>query len=112
MITIDRISRVLPLFSAAFAIIYLVVEQNNWPLFTYHPRTGAWGWLHQTAAAANSPAMHWFGWIASSCLGAIGVSLAALPLTGRVVLPAWIGWAIPLAVMVIFAYLFRNFFLL
>ena len=107
----DTLTRVLPVFSAAFAIIYLVVEQNNWPLVTYHPRTGAWGWLHQPAAAANSPAMHWFGWLATSTVGATAVSLAALPLTRWREMPIWLGWAVPLAVMAAFAYLFRGFFL-
>lgn len=111
MSRIDSISRVFPVFAAAFAIIYLVVEQNNWPLFTYHPRTGDWGWLHQSARAANSPAMHWFGWIATSALAAGAVSLLTLPLTKLRELPIWIGWAVPLAVMVAFVYLFRSFFL-
>lgn len=111
MSRIDAFSRVVPVFSAAFAIIYLVVEQNNWPLVTYHPRAGHWGWLHQPAAAANSPAMHWYGWLATSSLGATVVSLAALPLTRSRSFPLWIGWAIPLAVLVLFVYLFRNFFL-
>ena len=44
-------------------------------------------------------------------LGATAVSLAALPLTRRLTPPVWIGWAIPLLVMVIFVYLLRSFFL-
>lgn len=106
----DGLARVLPVFSAAFAIIYLIVEQNNWPMFTYHPRTGVWGWLHQPAAAANSPAMHWFGWLATSTIGAGVACIAALPLTRGREVPLWIGWPIPLAVMIAFVYLFRSFF--
>lgn len=98
-------------FAVAFAIIYVVVEQNNWPLFTYHARTGQFGWLKQTALAPNNPAMHWFGWLATSAIGAALVSLAALPLTRARPLPTWPGWAVPLAVMVVFVYLFRAFFI-
>ena len=107
----ESIARVLPVFAAAFAVAYLVVEQNNWPLFTYHPRTGDWGWLHQAARAPNSPAMHWFGWLTSSFLVASAASALALPVTRRWQPPVWIGWAVPLAVMVAFVYLFRGFFL-
>ncbi len=107
----DSISRVFPIFAAAFALIYVVVEQNNLPLFTYHARTGQFGWLKQVALAPNNPAMHWFGWVATSLIGAAAVSLAALPATKGREPPAWIGWAIPLAVMVVFVYLFRSFFL-
>ena len=39
------------------------------------------------------------------------LSLLALPLTRRWSPPAWIGWAVPLAVMAIFVYLLRSFFL-
>lgn len=104
-------ARVAPVFAAAFALIYVVVEQNNWPLFTYHARTVEFELFKQVAKAPNNPAMHWFGWIGTSLLGAGAVSLAAMPLLRDRELPAWIGWAIPLAVMVVFVYLFRGFFI-
>jgi hypothetical protein len=55
--------------------------------------------------------MYWYGWIATSLIGAAAISLAALPLTARYRPPAWMGWAIPLAVMVLFVYFLRVFFL-
>ena len=54
--TID-VTRVFPIFAAAFAIIYVVVEQMNLPLFTYHARTVEFGWLRQ-AALCKDPAQH------------------------------------------------------
>ncbi len=105
------ITRVFPIFAAAFAIIYVVAEQMNLPLFTYHARTMEFGWLRQAPLAPNNPAMYWFGWNFTSAIGAAVVSLAALPLTRDREPPAWIGWAIPLVVMVVFVYLFRNFFI-
>lgn len=106
-------TRVFPIFAAAFALAYLVVEQQNWALFTYHPRTNEWDWLTRLSRGEprTHPAMHWYGWIGTSFVAATAISLAALPLTRNRELPAWIGWAIPLAVMVIFVYLFRNWFL-
>jgi hypothetical protein len=101
--------RVIPIFTAAFALVYVFAVEQNWALFTYHPRTGAFEWL--TKPAVNGPAMHWFGWIGTSALAATAISLAALPLTRRWAPPVWIGWAIPLAVMITFLYLLRSFFL-
>lgn len=101
--------RVIPIFAAAFALVYVVSVEANWALFTYHPRTGEFEWLTRPAKAG--PAMHWFGWIGTATLAASAISLAALPLTRRWAPPVWIGWAIPLAVMVTFLYLLRSFFL-
>lgn len=107
----ESYTRVFPIFAAAFAVIYLLAEQNNWALLTYHPRVGDWEFLVKPARDARSPAMYWYGWLVTSFLGASAVSLAALPLTkGRGSL-VFLGWAIPLAVMVLFVYLFRGFFI-
>ena len=102
-------TRVFPIFAAAFAVIYVIAEQTNWALVTYHPRIGELDWLAQPAR--SGPAMYWYGWIATALLGASALSLAALPLTRRWQPPVWIGWAVPLAVMLAFVYLMRGFFL-
>lgn len=107
----DTMSRIAPIFAAAFALIYLVVEQYNWPLFTYHARTVEIGLFKQVAKAANNPAMHWYGWIGTSLIGAAVVSIIALPFTRGRETPTWLGWAVPLAVMIAFVYLFRGFFI-
>jgi hypothetical protein len=101
--------RVIPIFAAAFAVIYVLAVEFNWALVTYHPRSGEWEWL--TTPAKSGPAMYWFGWLMVSFLGAGAISLAALPLTGRWGPPVWIGWAVPLAIMLTFVYLMRSFFL-
>ena len=100
--------RTLPIFAAAFAIAYVIAEQWNFALMTYHPRINAWGlWAE---APRSGPAMYWYGWIGTAMIGAILVSLASLPFTKSRALPAWIGWAVPLAVMSGFVYLLRAFF--
>ena len=101
--------RVIPIFAAAFAIIYVVAEQWNFALVTYHPRIGEIDLL--TRPSRTGPAMYWYGWMATALVGAAAVSLLALPLTKRWEPPAIIGWAIPLAIMVLFIYLMRTFFL-
>jgi hypothetical protein len=104
------ITRVFPIFAAAFAVIYVICVEANWALVTYHPRINEWEWLTKPAKASG-PAMYWFGWIGTSILAASAISLAALPLTRRWQPPVWIGWAVPLAVMLVFVYLLRSFFL-
>jgi hypothetical protein len=103
------ISRVFPIFAAAFALIYVVAVEANWALVTYHPRINEWEWL--TKPSKSGPAMHWFGWLGTSFLAASAISLLALPLTRRWQPPVWIGWAVPLAVMLAFVYFLRSFFL-
>jgi hypothetical protein len=103
------ISRVFPIFAAAFAVIYVICVEANWALVTYHPRINEWEFL--TRPSKSGPAMYWFGWLGTSFLAASAISLLALPLTRRWQPPVWIGWAVPLAVMVVFVYLLRSFFL-
>jgi len=103
------ITRVLPIFAAAFAVIYVICVEANWALVTYHPRINEWEFL--TKPAKSGPAMYWYGWIGITLLSASAISLLALPFTRRWRPPVWIGWAIPLAVMLIFVYLLRSFFL-
>jgi hypothetical protein len=46
-----------------------------------------------------------------SFVAAAAISLVALPVTGRWAPPVWIGWAVPLVIMLVFVYLLRSFFL-
>jgi hypothetical protein len=101
--------RAIPVFAAAFAVVYMLAVENNWALVTYHPKIGEWEWLNRPSK--NGPAMYWFGWLGTSFFAATGAGMLALVLPKRLVLPAWIGWAVPLAVMLAFVYLLRGFFL-
>jgi hypothetical protein len=47
----SNIEKVIPVFAAAFALVYIVSVEMNWALFTYHPKIHQWGWLvgrHET----------------------------------------------------------------
>jgi hypothetical protein len=101
-------ARILPIFSAAFAVIYAIAVEANLAVITYHPKTGEWGWLAQPPG--DGPAMYWYGWLITALTGALAVCAVALPLTRRRPPPAWIGWAVPLAVMIAFLYFLRSFF--
>jgi ABC-type branched-subunit amino acid transport system permease subunit len=102
-----NLEKVFPIFAAAFAVIYLLAVQQNWALFTYHPKLGEW--LAQPAR--TGPPMYWYGWLTTSVLGATLVSLLSWPLVRNRPVQFWLGWIVPLAVIVIFVYFFRDFFL-
>jgi hypothetical protein len=103
------IPNILPVFSAAFAVIYVLAVQMNWALLTYHARLDEWELLAKPVK--SGPAMYWYGWMLTATIGAAAVSLAAIPFQGRLRIVLWIGWVIPLLVIAVFIYLFRDFFL-
>ena len=103
-----NMEKVFPVFTAAFAVIYVLAVQYNWALLTYHPKIGEWGWLAEPAR--NGPPMYWYGWLVTSTFGATAASLVSWPLVHRWPAQFWLGWMIPLVVIFIFLYLFRGFF--
>ena len=62
-----KFERLFPVFGAAFAVIYAVVLDYNWALFTYHPKLGIWD--AGAAAPKDGPAMYWYG-VVTAALGA------------------------------------------
>ncbi len=50
--------------------------------------------------------MYWYGWLVTSLLGAIAVSLVSYPIVRRASTQFWLGWVVPIVVGVIFLYLF------
>jgi hypothetical protein len=105
----NQIEKIIPVFSAAFALIYIISVEMNWALFTYHPKIGQLGWLVEPSR--DGPPMYWYGWLVTSTLGAIAVSVIALPLLKNRPTPYWLGWTVPLLVILSVFYLFRDWFL-
>jgi hypothetical protein len=97
-------------FAGAFATLYLLSVENNWALFTYHPALEEFGFLVQKPK--DGPAMYWYGWLATSALGAVAIATAAAYLPVHSTNRFWGGlaWAVPLATMFAFAYILRGFF--
>jgi hypothetical protein len=109
-----RAARVFPLFSAAFAVIYLAAMYNNLALVSYFPRTRQWFWLTVTDLPRSAgPGMYWYGWLLTSFLGAAAIAALALlapPQTiARASRPA--SWAVPLGVIALIVYILRGWFL-
>ena len=98
-------------FAASFGILYGSCDVFRWPLFSYYPVTGrtAWGWTPETAD--DGPAMYWYGWIASSFLGALACDMAAMGLPSglRQRISLHVSWVIPLIMVPIMAYTLRVY---
>src|SRR6516225_7091191 len=73
--------RVFPVFSTAFAVLYLLAATFNYALFTYHPLLHELDLLARPAKAG--PAMYWYGWITTTALGALVVAALAPFITGQ-----------------------------
>jgi len=103
-------SRFFPVFSAAFAVLYVVTMEMNWPLFTYHPRLVQFGWGLEPSR--QGPAMFWYGWLASSAIGAAVLGALAHFVPDNIVQKIWPGWIwlIPLIALVLSAVLMWPFF--
>jgi len=105
----SNLEKMIPVFSAAFALVYIVSVELNWALFTYHPKIGQWGWLVEPSR--DGPPMYWYGWLVTSTLGATAASVIAWPLLKNRPTQYWIGWIVPLLVIISVFYFFRDWFL-
>jgi hypothetical protein len=98
-------------FAVVYAIAYLVCVEGNYALFTYHPAINEFGMGVQKAK--DGPAMYWYGWLATAtAVAAVAGFVAALlpaPLTRR--LSPSLTWLAALAVLAVFCWLLKGFFL-
>jgi hypothetical protein len=92
-------------FATVFAIVtpvlYTICDMMNWPLFTYHPGTNTLNLGWAAAVRDQGPAMHWYGWSASTLLGAAVLGGLATLLPENVVrkIPLWLVWVSPILVL-------------
>jgi hypothetical protein len=98
-------------FAVAYAVAYAISVRNNYALFTYHPALNEFG--AGVEKPKDGPAMYWYGWMATAGIVASVAGLVACYLPQRLTSRLWSGWswAVPLAVIVFFAYLLRGYFL-
>jgi len=57
-------------FGIAFTILYTICVWRNWPLFTYHPAVNKFDLGWNPGRSGEGPAMHWYGWLVVSTIGA------------------------------------------
>ena len=100
-------------FAAAFAVLYVLSVEYNWALFTYHAASEEFGFLVQKPKDGG-PAMYWYGWLATSAIGAFFIAAVAAAIARgapRLRTGCNLSWGIPLVVMVAFVYILRRYFL-
>jgi hypothetical protein len=105
------IGRALPVFSIAFAVIYIASVQYNLALFTYHPEIAQWGSLVQ--APKQGPAMYWYGWLATATLGSTAIAALSLALPAKAVdrAASVLVWLVPVVMIGVISYILRGYFL-
>jgi hypothetical protein len=64
-------------FAVAFAVLYTLLEQLNWPMFTYHPAVNKVDFWRQAARSGEGPPMYWYGWLVNATIGALAVGAIA-----------------------------------
>ena len=98
-------------FAVVFAAVYVIAVERNYALFTYHPAIGEFGAGVQQPK--DGPAMYWYGWLLTAGIAAFIAGIVATRLPESVARRLWSGWtwAVPLAVLLVFCYLLRNYFL-
>jgi hypothetical protein len=92
-------------FGFATAALYVLCDMAGLPLFTYHPATNRLEWFRTLPRQGEGPVMYWYGWTASSILGAavLGVLAALLPENLTRKIPLALVWIVPvLAIPLLF----------
>jgi hypothetical protein len=98
-------------FGVATAVLYVISDMAGLPLFTYHPGTDRIDLGFAPARRDEGPAMYWYGWIATSMLGAavLGVAAAMLPERIGRRIPLALVWIVPVLLTPILIYSLKFF---
>ena len=88
-------------FGTFFGIFYVICDMAALPMFTYHPGTDRIDLGFARARTDEGPAMYWYGWIASSALGAsiLGLLASLLPGKTRSRIPLALAWVVPIVLL-------------
>jgi hypothetical protein len=109
-----KIERLFPIFGIAFALIYMPSMNLNWAFATYHPKQGIWQWgVAPPIPGEGGPAMYWYGFVMTSFVGALAVTVAAAlvpeKITARLPWPT-LTWLLPLCAMFYFGWVLLPYF--
>jgi hypothetical protein len=98
-------------FGVSFAVLYVICDMAALPMFTYHPGTDRIEMGFARARPEEGPAMYWYGWIATSALGAfiLGAGAALLPRSLGGKIPLALAWIVPIALLPVLIYSLRFY---
>lgn len=93
-------------FGIGFAVLYVICDMAALPMFTYHPGTDRVDLGFTPARRDEGPAMYWYGWIATSALGAIILGLVAAVLPEKIAskIPLALAWVVPVVLLPVLIY--------
>ena len=92
-------------FGFASAALYVLCDLMGWPLFSYHPATNRVELFYAPPRQGEGPVMYWYGWTATTLLGAaaLGVLATLLPQQVAGKIPLALVWIVPvLAIPLLF----------
>ena len=98
-------------FSLTAAVLYVVCDLLGLPTFTYHPATNRFEWGYGLPRRGEGPVMYWYGWLATTILGAAVAGFLATLLPERITarIPLALLWALPLVAVPILAWSLMSF---
>lgn len=93
-------------FSLVFPVVYVVCEQFNFTLFTYHPATNRIEFWYARPRSGEGPTMYWYGWVALALIGSSIAGLLATLLPERAIgkIPLALLWLLPTLAFIPLAY--------
>ena len=93
-------------FGVSFAVLYVICDMAALPMFTYHPGSDRIDLGFTRARPDEGPAMYWYGWIATSTLGAFVLGFAAALLPEKVggKIPLALAWIVPIVLLPVLIY--------
>lgn len=100
-------------FAIVGVVMYWLCLIFNWPMFTFHPATNriVLGW--EASRSGEGPAMYWYGWTATSVLGAAiaGFLATLLPESVARRIPLVLVWLLPILIIPYLVYDLRQWWL-
>lgn len=93
-------------FGVSVAVLYVICDMAALPMFTYHPAIDQIDLGFAPARRDEGPAMYWYGWIATTTLGALVLGLAAAMLPERLSskIPLSLAWIVPIVLLPVLIY--------
>src|ERR1700687_4294718 len=106
-----KVKRFAIVFGVTFLVLYLVAEQMNWPLFTFHPATNRVDFWWSAGRSGEGPAMYWYGWTVLSLIGGFALGMLGTMLPERAVrkIPLFLLWLLPTLAFIPLAYSLMPF---
>jgi hypothetical protein len=99
-------------FTGVFCIVYAAVYAPSIPTLLYYPKRGEFRFTLPAAVDGATPAMMWYGWVATAIIGALSI---ALLLPRRWAGTAWLtfSWIAPILLLIfVICHEWRRWFML